>query len=122
MLKKFAEPFATENIAKRMFREIITLKHLKHENVRISTLEFSVAIALTKSDRQFGRYIHVTFRRHVCCPTSLRLSSCSNNIHSYLISELMETDLKTLLGTRGIEKEYVQYFLYQIMVWPNIHF
>jgi hypothetical protein len=37
-------------------------------------------------------------------------------MHSYLISELMETDLQTMLGARSIEKEYAQYFLYQIMV------
>lgn len=120
MLKKFAEPFANESTAKRMFREVITLKHLKHENVRIQP-GVSRRIALMKSDRQLGRYIHVTFRRHVCCPMSIILSSFSNNIHSYLISELMETDLKTLLRTRGVEKEYVQYFLYQIMVWPKIY-
>ncbi|KAJ5126070.1 mitogen-activated protein kinase HOG1 [Penicillium atrosanguineum] len=115
MLKKFAEPFATESIAKRMFGEIITLKHLKHENVRNCPRVSNRAIALTKSDRQFGRYIHVTFRRHVCCPPSNIWNPCSNNRHSYLISELMETDLQTLLRTRGIEKEYVQYFLYQMM-------
>ncbi|KAJ5661776.1 uncharacterized protein N7477_009392 [Penicillium maclennaniae] len=82
MLKKFAEPFATANIAKH---------------------------------RQFGRYIYVAFGRHVCCPTPVILSLCSNELNSYLISELMETDLRTLLSTKGIDQEFVQYFLYQIM-------
>jgi hypothetical protein len=34
MLKKIARPFATESIARHAFREIIMLRHLKHENVR----------------------------------------------------------------------------------------
>ncbi|KAJ5642224.1 mitogen-activated protein kinase HOG1 [Penicillium lividum] len=80
MLTEFAAPFATKSTAKRIYREIITLKHLKHGNI-INLIDIFI--------------------------------SPSEDI--YFISDLMETDLKTLMGARVIEKEYVQYIFYQIM-------
>lgn len=35
-VKKLAEPFKSDVVARHMFREIKLLKHLKHENVRQS--------------------------------------------------------------------------------------
>jgi hypothetical protein len=53
----------------------------------------------------------------VRCSISMMMSSHPiNYMRSYLITELMGTDLKTLLDSRPIENEFVQYFLYQIMV------
>ncbi|OQE10641.1 hypothetical protein PENFLA_c084G07900 [Penicillium flavigenum] len=37
------------------------------------------------------------------------------NMHSYLVTDLMETDLQTLLKAKPIESEFVQFFLYQIL-------
>lgn len=39
-----------------------------------------------------------------------------SDIYRYISTELMETDLQTLLETRFIHGEFVQYLLYQIMV------
>lgn len=35
-VKKLADPFKTDNIAKHMYREVKLLKQLQHENVRLS--------------------------------------------------------------------------------------
>jgi p38 MAP kinase len=36
--------------------------------------------------------------------------------HSYLVTELLGTDLHRLLTSRPLEKQFIQYFLYQILV------
>jgi p38 MAP kinase len=39
----------------------------------------------------------------------------------YFVTELLGTDLHRLLTSRPLEKQFIQYFLYQIMVsrrWP----
>ncbi|KAJ5752822.1 hypothetical protein N7520_009739, partial [Penicillium odoratum] len=79
-IRKFYNPFATATMAKDMFREIKTLRHLKHENV-LSLVDLYI--------------------------------SPSEDI--YITMELMEVNLLTIMRTRSIEGEFVQYFLYQIM-------
>lgn len=36
------------------------------------------------------------------------------------MTELLGTDLHRLLTSRPLEKQFIQYFLYQIMVSPSI--
>ena len=40
------------------------------------------------------------------------------DIDSYFVTELLGTDLHRLLTSRPLEKQFIQYFLYQILVWP----
>lgn len=40
--------------------------------------------------------------------------------HSYFVTELLGTDLHRLLTSRPLEKQFIQYFLYQILVSPNM--
>lgn len=37
-------------------------------------------------------------------------------LRSYFVTELLGTDLHRLLTSRPLEKQFIQYFLYQIMV------
>lgn len=37
---------------------------------------------------------------------------------SYFVTELLGTDLHRLLTSRPLEKQFIQYFLYQILVIP----
>ena len=39
---------------------------------------------------------------------------------SYFVTELLGTDLHRLLTSRPLEKQFIQYFLYQILVLPMI--
>ena len=39
---------------------------------------------------------------------------------SYFVTELLGTDLHRLLTSRPLEKQFIQYFLYQILVSPNL--
>lgn len=36
--------------------------------------------------------------------------------HRYFVTELLGTDLHRLLTSRPLEKQFIQYFLYQILV------
>lgn len=45
---------------------------------------------------------------------------------SYFVTELLGTDLHRLLTSRPLEKQFIQYFLYQILVcadrsWTRMH-
>lgn len=39
---------------------------------------------------------------------------------SYFVTELLGTDLHRLLTSRPLEKQFIQYFLYQILVRPAL--
>ena len=40
------------------------------------------------------------------------------DLFSYFVTELLGTDLHRLLTSRPLEKQFIQYFLYQILVSP----
>lgn len=40
----------------------------------------------------------------------------SHHSYSYFVTELLGTDLHRLLTSRPLEKQFIQYFLYQILV------
>jgi len=80
-IKKIMKPFSTPVLAKRTYRELKLLKHLKHENV------------ISLSD------IFISPLEDI-----------------YFVTELLGTDLHRLLTSRPLEKQFIQYFLYQIMV------
>jgi len=49
----------------------------------------------------------------ISCLTDVFVSTTEN---IYVVTELLHTDLLTLLNARRLGKETVQYFMYQIMV------
>ena len=51
-------------------------------------------------------------------PLALALPS-SLDFVSYFVTELLGTDLHRLLTSRPLEKQFIQYFLYQILVSPT---
>lgn len=67
-------------------------------------------------DHQSQRRLHFPTRGHVRCPsTPLPLHSLTLAC-SYFVTELLGTDLHRLLTSRPLEKQFIQYFLYQILV------
>ena len=74
------KPFLTSVLAKRTYRELKLLKHLKHENL------------ITLDD------IFISPLEDI-----------------YFVNELQGTDLHRLLNSRPLEKQFIQYFTYQIM-------
>ncbi|KAJ2973666.1 hypothetical protein NQ176_g6475 [Zarea fungicola] len=83
-VKKIMKPFSTPVLAKRTYRELKLLKHLRHENVTEHA-----------SDG----------------PDQILIEA----FYSYFVTELLGTDLHRLLTSRPLEKQFIQYFLYQIM-------
>ncbi|KAG5293300.1 mitogen-activated protein kinase [Histoplasma capsulatum G186AR] len=74
------KPFSTPVLAKRTYRELKLLKHLRHENI------------ISLSD------IFISPLEDI-----------------YFVTELLGTDLHRLLTSRPLEKQFIQYFLYQIL-------
>ncbi|KAI9167098.1 Mitogen-activated protein kinase HOG1 [Paramyrothecium foliicola] len=98
-VKKIMKPFSTPVLAKRTYRELKLLKHLKHENASHSLENFTTC----------SPYLH-----------PLQVISLSDIFISplediYFVTELLGTDLHRLLTSRPLEKQFIQYFLYQIM-------
>lgn len=79
-VKKIMKPFSTPVLAKRTYRELKLLKHLRHENL------------ITLDD--------------------IFLSPLED---IYFVTELQGTDLHRLLSSRPLEKQFIQYFTYQIL-------
>lgn len=79
-IKKINKPFSTAVLAKRTYRELELLRHLRHENI------------ISLADVFIGPLEDI-----------------------YFVTELLGTDLHRLLTTRPLEKQFVQYFLYQIL-------
>jgi hypothetical protein len=70
---------------------------------------------LTGTGHLSQRHLHLPAGGHVriLC-ISLRASSLTSS--SYFVTELLGTDLHRLLTSRPLEKQFIQYFLYQILV------
>ncbi|CAE6459273.1 unnamed protein product [Rhizoctonia solani] len=79
-IKKIMKPFSTPVLAKRTYRELKLLKHIKHENI------------ISLSD------VFISPQEDI-----------------YFVTELLGTDLHRLLTSRPLEKQFIQYFLYQIL-------
>lgn len=115
------KPFSTPVLSKRTYRELKLLKHLRHENVREATYLF--LFTTEKCFRSSPWAISLFHPLRIC-----RLFQASQikrlplTDRSYFVTELLGTDLHRLLTSRPLEKQFIQYFLYQILVWPLSHF
>lgn len=112
------KPFSTPVLSKRTYRELKLLKHIQHENVRIRhTVQYPhLLIYHLLLDYQPERCVHISAGGFVSpLLTSLR-SFMLTVINRYFVTELLGTDLHRLLTSRPLEKQFVQYFLYQILV------
>lgn len=107
-VKKIMKPFSTPVLAKRTYRELKLLKHLRHENV----ISLSDIFISPLEDM----YVHPpSLPPH---PSVSRRGIQTDPYNSYFVTELLGTDLHRLLTSRPLEKQFIQYFLYQIMVSP----
>lgn len=52
----------------------------------------------------------------MCRVWGLGGSTVADTAFSYFVTELLGTDLHRLLTSRPLEKQFIQYFLYQILV------
>ncbi|KAF5000956.1 hypothetical protein FGRMN_1326 [Fusarium graminum] len=101
-VKKIMKPFSTPVLAKRTYRELKLLKHLRHENVSAKSSLRILRAAPFERVRlwqfiQCFAWLHLDFEQ------------------LYFVTELLGTDLHRLLTSRPLEKQFIQYFLYQIM-------
>lgn len=98
-IKKIDKAFEHKIFTKRTLRELRLLKLLKHENVR--SLRCRSSASTPSSCPSQGR-------------TSKKCTALSYG--SYVVSELMETDLATIIKSdQQLTDEHCQFFLYQIL-------
>ncbi|KAH7042358.1 putative mitogen-activated protein kinase [Linnemannia elongata] len=98
-IKKIMKPFSTPVLSKRTYRELKLLKHLKHENI------------ISLSDIFISPLEDILPTLIIPCYLSILYA----NPFSYFVTELLGTDLHRLLTSRPLDKQFIQYFLYQIL-------
>ncbi|CAJ1457794.1 unnamed protein product [Effrenium voratum] len=101
-IKKIESAFDDITFAKRTLRELKILRHLRHENL----IDIRQALVPSCPDVEM-----CAFARFVFLP-GLK----SNFEDIYVISELMETDLASILKSpQPLSDEHCQFFIYQIL-------
>jgi serine/threonine protein kinase len=58
-IKKIPGPFRTEEAAKRTFREVKLLNHLRHDNVRAARMKIGDNILIPQAGDYLARYIRL---------------------------------------------------------------
>ena len=116
-VKKIMKPFSTPVLAKRTYRELKLLKHLRHENVSFGLSTPNHLILLLTEHRLLVSATSSSRPSRTCKPAkSMTYLLSSLTMISYFVTELLGTDLHRLLTSRPLEKQFIQYFLYQILV------
>lgn len=112
------KPFSTPVLSKRTYRELKLLKHIQHENVRLIIFLFSSSSSQSPDFSQIISLSDVFISPlEDMCVVPLSLTDQQTYPHfSYFVTELLGTDLHRLLTSRPLEKQFIQYFLYQILV------
>ncbi|KAG8967002.1 MAPK protein hog1 [Tulasnella sp. 425] len=99
-IKKIMKPFSTPVLSKRTYRELKLLKHITHENVSPDT------------DQTVTSPAYILDRTQIISLSDVFISPLED---IYFVTELLGTDLHRLLTSRPLEKQFIQYFLYQIL-------
>lgn len=94
------KPFSTPVLSKRTYRELKLLKHLRHENVS------------GEDEFRRGRTRRLHNHSQIISLSDIFISPLED---IYFVTELLGTDLHRLLTSRPLEKQFIQYFLYQIL-------
>lgn len=118
-IKKIMKPFSTPVLSKRTYRELKLLKHIQHENVCSPSLFLQRWSLIDRSmpiDHQPKRCLHFSSGGYVSPLVQTAIHIALNLFCRYFVTELLGTDLHRLLTSRPLEKQFIQYFLYQILV------
>ncbi|KAJ5362771.1 hypothetical protein N7541_003615, partial [Penicillium brevicompactum] len=110
-VKKILDPFGTPATAQSIFREIKLLKRIKHDNESSSRAN-SLWTPLTMN-RSFIHSIYSFLLQRICTQAQYP-SLIILTISRYVVTDLMQTDLRTVLESRSIGNEFVPFLVYQI--------
>lgn len=115
-VKKLADPFVTEAVARHMYREIKLLRQLHHENVSFeSPTVMDICLTSVSNARSSTLPTSLSLPPKTCTSSTFHTRPVINNPR-YLVTELMATDLNAILKAKKVEDQFAQYFMYQIMV------
>lgn len=118
-IKKIMKPFSTPVLSKRTYRELKLLKHIQHENVgRLYAIHIILLWQCCLQIISLGD-VFISPLEDLWVLLYIKfLQGVINTLNSYFVTELLGTDLHRLLTSRPLEKQFIQYFLYQILVDP----
>lgn len=90
----------------------------RFDAVLLGSRDTSVLMLSYFADYFPERRFHLTVRGYVSKSNRCRYFEYRANLpnNSYFVTELLGTDLHRLLTSRPLEKQFIQYFLYQILV------
>lgn len=90
----------------------------RFDAVLLRSRDPSVLMLSSFADYFPERRLHLAIRGYVSKSNRCQYSEYRANlpITSYFVTELLGTDLHRLLTSRPLEKQFIQYFLYQILV------
>ena len=118
-IKKIMKPFSTPVLSKRTYRELKLLKHIQHENVCLVYLSPLLSQSSLSRSSVLAMFSSHPWRTCGFLALHLPLALIAFFV-SYFVTELLGTDLHRLLTSRPLEKQFIQYFLYQILVSPHL--
>ncbi|NWV93210.1 MK14 kinase, partial [Machaerirhynchus nigripectus] len=98
-VKKLSRPFQSIIHAKRTYRELRLLKHMKHENVISSWYPINHLDVLSVA--------HITGTSNA--------SHVFAFVHRYLVTHLMGADLNNIVKCQKLTDDHVQFLIYQIL-------
>lgn len=99
-IKKLARPFQSAVHAKRTYRELKLLKHMRHENV-IGLLD----VFYPHNDTSQVKYNELReISSYLWCVLQI-----------YLVTHLMGADLNNIIRTQKLSDDHVQFLVYQIL-------
>lgn len=91
------------------------MKTLVQLSLPLHSANFHLSQIISLSD------VFISPLEDMCVSRPFRLSSVLTAfLGSYFVTELLGTDLHRLLTSRPLEKQFIQYFLYQILVSSNL--
>ncbi|NXR76398.1 MK14 kinase, partial [Pycnonotus jocosus] len=97
-VKKLSRPFQSIIHAKRTYRELRLLKHMKHENVSGGTGWYPI------NHLDVFSVAHIPGTSHVFA-----------FVHRYLVTHLMGADLNNIVKCQKLTDDHVQFLIYQIL-------
>lgn len=104
-IKKLSRPFQSIIHAKRTYRELSMLLHMKHDNVCM--LGYLITVF----------YLFDVSRLQIIGLLDVFTSAANYNSFQdvYLVTQLMGSDLNNILRTQDLTDDHVQFLVYQIL-------
>jgi len=115
-IKKALKPFSTPTHCKRTYRELALLKHMHHENVRLTRVCGVAVVVRLLTPREPS--LDPAMSTQVIELQDVFITP-TNDL--YFVTELLGADLHQVIVSQPLDMTHIQYFLYQILRALKVH-